>query len=649
MRPKILAGKILRNKFIQRLKQIFSKSGVAAVAMALTALPSLAGATPLRATDREAYRIELSSLFQTMDTYYGPLELKKTTIGLNWPQRKVSYASRIDNLQSSNDFYFLISDVLNSLNDAHVAMELPSTLKWTLPLQFSSVEGSVIVSYYDNNEMYLAHCPVNVGDELVQVGGQSLNEVQASQPVFAKYGNPITNRSMFSRMLTSLNEARGVRLADFGGPVKEFTFHKLKDGAEFKCSLTYKATGVGMIDRSALTAPPPKIATDSDRDKFNQQLDSILSKDGNLITFSNEQRDKMFNAQQVISKVHALLDLTTSLDLEANPLKASGAMGKQLGIGDLEPFFTLPANFKKIEFPAFGALLNSDAYYAGTFEHNGKTVGFLRIPSYMPSVIYTMPIGLRYVISKLQKTDYLIIDQTNNPGGMVAYSDMIVKSLTGLYDISKHLRFVVKPTQAYLSQFNSIINLIETDTTGALPADAKALLPQLKANYDRIHKAYVNHANLSEPISMMVFTKFVEIVLDQLYAQIPFQKFLEQYIGAAVFSPQVYEYPVYMMINEFDFSGGDATPATLQDYGRVKLIGVRTAGAGGSVEEFRNTISADYKYHLTTSLMLRKNDTYVENYGVLPDIDLPLKKIDYINGFSQVLNNVLTKIDSQGH
>ena len=103
------------------------------------------------------------------------------------------------------------------------------------------------------------------------------------------------------------------------------------------------------------------------------------------------------------------------------------------------------------------------------------------------------------------------------------------------------------------------------------------------------------------------------------------------------------------MINEFDFSGGDATPATLQDYGRVKLIGVRTAGAGGSVEEFRNTITSDYKFHMTTSLMYRKNGTYVENYGVTPDLPLELSKSDYTNGFSQVLNKVLTVIDNQGH
>lgn len=604
-------------------------------------------------SDRDAYRLELNSLFQTMDTYYGPLELKKTTIGLNWPQRKQSFASRIDQLNSSNDFYFLVSDVLNSLNDAHVAMELPSTLNWSLPLQFSSVENSIIVSFFNSTAMLAAKCPVSLGDELVKINSKSFEEIQSTQAVFAKYGNPITNRSMFARMLTSLNEARGVKLAQFGGPQVNFSFVKATTKAAYNCNLTYKATGNALIDRGmgepVVQIPKSLLSNSPERFDFDQKLDDILAKDGDRLILTKEQRDKIYRVQQILSQVHGLMNLTTSLDvanLKEDP--APGDTGQKMTIGELPPFFKLPSDFKKIEFPALGALLNEDAYFAGTFEHKGKTVGFLRIPSYMPSVVYTMPLGLRYIISKLQKTDYLIIDQTNNPGGMVAYSDMIVKSLTGLYDISKHLRFVVKPTQAYLNQFATVISTIESDTSGTIPAEAKALIPVLKANYAIIHKAYVTHANLSEPISMMVTTKFIEVVLDQLYSIIPLHKNIEQYLGAAVFTPQTYEFPVYMMINEFDFSGGDATPATLQDYGRVKLIGVRTAGAGGSVEEFRNTISSDYKYHLTTSLMLRRNDTYVENYGVQPDYPLSLLKSDYANSFSQVLNKVLGIIDNQG-
>ena len=233
-------------------------------------------------SDREAYRLELNSLFQTMDTYYGPLELKKTTIGLNWPAKKQSYTAKIDQLKSSNDFYFLVSDVLNSLNDAHVAMELPSTLMWTLPMQFSNVENSVIVSFYNSTAMLTEKCPVALGDELTNVNGRTLDEVQATQPVFAKYGNPITNRAMFARMLTSLNEARGVRLAQFGGPKVNFTFKKATTGTAYTCALTYKAQGNGLIDRGMgepMTRPASLLSLTPERFEFDQQLDELIARD----------------------------------------------------------------------------------------------------------------------------------------------------------------------------------------------------------------------------------------------------------------------------------------------------------------------------------------------------------------------------------
>ena len=353
--------------------------------------------------DRDAYRLELNSLFQTMDTYYGPLELKKTTIGLNWPARKLNYANKLEQVKNSNDFYFLISEVLNSLNDAHVSMELPSTMNWSLPLQFSNVENAFIVSFYNSTAMLAAKCPVSLGDELTRVNGKTLSEVQGTQSVFEKYGNPITNRSMFARMLTSLNESRGVRLAQFGGPQVNFSFIKASNGSSYNCQLTYKVTGNALISRglgeqnTPLARPFSELTPE--RFKFDQTLDSILAKDGDRLVFTKEQRDKIYYVQKLLGQVHGLMNTTTKLDvanLKAEP--TPGDTGQKLAIGEQTPFFKLPADFKKIEFPALGALLNEEAYFAGSFQHKGKTVGFLRIPSYMPPVVFTMPLGLRYII-----------------------------------------------------------------------------------------------------------------------------------------------------------------------------------------------------------------------------------------------------------
>jgi C-terminal processing protease CtpA/Prc len=99
-----------------------------------------------------------------------------------------------------------------------------------------------------------------------------------------------------------------------------------------------------------------------------------------------------------------------------------------------------------------------------------------------------------------------------------------------------------------------------------------------------------------------------------------------------------------MMIDELDFSGGDATPAILQDYGRVKLVGVNTAGAGGTVEQFSSKGMFPVSYSLTTSLMVRPGGRLVENYGVKPDIEFELTAEDVADGFSSSFERMLDKL-----
>jgi hypothetical protein len=370
------------------------------------------------------------------------------------------------------------------------------------------------------------------------------------------------------------------------------------------------------------------------------------------LQLSTEQRQKARHTYEMIQKFEALVNLSTDLpfaqptghaaDFPDFPQDPTTEQGKKVEIGQQEPFFALPTDFKRIEFPWYGSQLNSASFYAGTFIYHGRRVGYLRIPNYMPQVIYTMQLGLRYVISHLEaESDYLIFDQTYNPGGSVAFSDLVVESFTGSIVPASHMTFAVKPTPRFLRQYGELTQILEEDPeTAKNPAKVK-LLHDIKANYLKIESAFKNHADLSEPIAFYAVSEFLELNLDELAAHIPLRGLLSKIIGAPIFEKQTYTKPVFMLINEQDFSAGDATPAILQDYGRVKLVGVRTAGAGGSVEEFRNTITSDYTFHLTTSLMVRKGGRFVENYGVRPDIPFTLVPQDYVDGFANVLERLM--------
>ncbi|MBK7960547.1 MAG: hypothetical protein IPK04_04625 [Bdellovibrionales bacterium] len=151
-------------------------------------------------------------------------------------------------------------------------------------------------------------------------------------------------------------------------------------------------------------------------------------------------------------------------------------------------------------------------------------------------------------------------------------------------------------------------------------------MAEVREQFEIVQRAFISHENLSQPVSLLPMAKLIQGYLylmakfndttskqGDLFAQMP------EY---SLTKPGVYTKPIYMVINQFDFSGGDATPASLQDYGRVKLIGTRTAGAGGTVESFSSRQGfLQFTYSLTTSLMYRPgNQTtpYVENYGVIP-------------------------------
>ncbi len=116
---------------------------------------------------------------------------------------------------------------------------------------------------------------------------------------------------------------------------------------------------------------------------------------------------------------------------------------------------------------------------------------------------------------------------------------------------------------------------------------------------------------------------------------------INHFVGVDITKRQVYTKPVSMLINEWDFSGGDATPAVLQDYRRVKMMGTNTAGAGGSVEAFQNRFANSFDFHLTTSLMVRAGGGFVENVGVRPDVTMDVTMQDYLDGFSNYAYKML--------
>jgi hypothetical protein len=655
------------------------------------ALPKVDQETPFSLSDlhtsheipsklRDNFKLQLMSIFQTIENFYGPLKLKTYTLGLDWDALKAETLKKADQVKDTTEEYYLIADLVQHFTDSHVSVALPSTLIWTLPLQLRNIQSpdgssKLVVNYIAPNYPDRVQSP-DPGDELVSINGLSPDDFQKQYRIWNADANTITSKSLFALTFGRWSEARGLPLSSMKMDGLDLVF-KNSNGALVKAYLPFTKSGVGLIDnvtnanfesappvprKAALPAVWSHIASNSLAivDQFHRMLHAELDQDS--------VADSKGPAKGTVGVDESGLAYRWGVGW-------SQEKGRKMGLGDVQPFFNLPPDFKKIQFPdelsqipGLAGLIDTEFFTGGTFMKDGKTVGFLRIPSYAPDNLLSILPALRFYIAKLQaSSDYLVIDQTNNPGGYVIFSDLIIKSLTGQYNLDRHLAFAVKPTQSFLRQYRELKAAISKNQDGLLkPSEVKEYVANLDKNYEKILQGIRENRELSAPISMTVMSDYTEKSLErgllkalllspfkakkgQITYSIPNAVILNKLLGMNVLQPQVYTKPVYFMINETDFSGGDATPASLQDYGRVKIVGAgskRTAGAGGTVEEFNIRGLSEMVLRLTTSLMVRYNKKLVEQYGVHSDLDIPLTQNDVRDGFKTYFGRVMSKISA---
>jgi C-terminal processing protease CtpA/Prc len=228
-----------------------------------------------------------------------------------------------------------------------------------------------------------------------------------------------------------------------------------------------------------------------------------------------------------------------------------------------------------------------------------------------------------------ESTDAMVIDQVNNPGGSVFYLYSLVAMLTDKPMLTPKHRMII--TQA--------------DVAGALET-LKGL--EKVANEEEAKK--VLGATLGGyPVSYQLsqfFKEYMQFIVEQwnqgVHLSSPF------YLGLDKIMPHPegsYTKPILVLINEFDFSGGDFFPAILQDNHRATLLGVRTAGAGGYVNgvEFPNLLGVA-GFSFTGSIAERVDLNPIENLGVTPDVKYPLTAEDMKNGFASYKKKILEQL-----
>ncbi|OFZ30517.1 MAG: hypothetical protein A2622_08955 [Bdellovibrionales bacterium RIFCSPHIGHO2_01_FULL_40_29] len=258
----------------------------------------------------------------------------------------------------------------------------------------------------------------------------------------------------------------------------------------------------------------------------------------------------------------------------------------------------------RITIPENATVISKTPFVSYYYPTTKGPIGYVRIPHYAPRGTDAR-LGIEQYISQYtkvisimeQNTVGLVIDQDHNCGGYVE----LVNRMVGLFmDKPYHPMYfkLVANKENYLD-YQKFTN--ETDKLTTWYDNAMKVLTLLKDFWQRGERT----------------TSFTTLDGEE-WAQ-----------------PNLVRYtkPVVMLIDEMSGSGGDAFPSLMQGYGRAKLIGSRTMGAGGHVTQNSPLNYSQITVSMTRSLFFRPDGVPVENNGAAPDYPYEITLEDFMGGY----------------
>lgn len=531
----------------------------------------------------------LGTMKSIYEATYAPADWKAKVYGWNLETEYQNAIAKIDAKDAGltqADVISITNDFIYAMKDYHVSVSYVSTETATLPLNVRRAEGKYFITFIDKAKLSDTIFPFNAGDEIVSFDGKPTDQAVQEVKAVVIANVTETDQALAELMLTRRRKSRGFSVPQ--GPVWVSVKAKDSDKIETR-QLIWEYT-------------PEKVLP------FSGSSVGVLPND--------------ISASAAPSSMTRLLDRSMSFDTSG----LSDKSANPFWLGTRTSY--LPALGKKIwETDAanpFDAYLYKNAA--------GKLVGVVRIPSYVPANVGDALKAFSKIVTHFEAVaDGLVIDQLNNPGGSVFYLYTLASMLSNQPLKTPLHRMSITPADVMDS-----VNVINELASVKDDESAKKVIGETLGGYPvsyqlaEFFRGYANF-NISEWNAGRTFTRPYWIA------------------GVDAINPAetVFSKPVLVLVNELDFSGGDFFPTILQDNGRAKIMGTRTAGAGGYVVGFNvpNLCGID-GFRVTQSLAKRVSDNPIENLGVTPDIDYALSAADFQDGFKPFKKKVQESIDS---
>lgn len=529
---------------------------------------------------------DLEFITHIFQVNYAPLDWKASHFGwdLSSESLKAQNSIKDDPYLTTKECQKIIKNLCLTAKDYHLVPQFYSTEWSSLPFTIQSANGKYFISHVDHHRVSSLKS-LAVGDQVLFLDGTPIGEVLENfwrKEIGSNYFE--TDRALAEFYLTTRLGCSGHEVPK---GMAELVYCKNSSDKRQQLSLEWDYH-TEMISNARLPLGAKSLS----------QVQSPLSK-------SLFQKQFMTPHFSLMRKVHT----------DRN-----------------EPSDLLGA--RKSRVPVLGEILwqsdENSEFYAYLFAMEEWQVGYIRIPSYHVDGNQAALEFAELIEHFQEASDLLVIDQLNNGGGLVLYLYALLAMLTDhALDIPMHRVMLTQHDVYFSTQISQVLESVKNDRTARRKLGTT--LEGIVVNYHLVKSLLNSH----------------EFIIDQWNQGKLLTDFCYLYgIEKIIPHPEVnYRKPILVLTNGLNFSAADFFAAIMQDGRRAKIMGTRTAGAGGYIEKvsFPN-LNGIEEINFTASFSKRPNGMPIENLGVTPDILCEVTQNDLQNDYADYKQKILHEL-----
>ncbi len=569
----------------------------------------VASVVPLFAQMTPSQRmLDIQVLASIYAKQYAPYEWKRDVFQFDM-LNLAPWVERARTAKDDLEFYQIMAEYVGSLNDAHSTYFNQSDFAAELPINVDIYDGKVLIDVLVRSLLPIRDFPFDVGDELISIDGKPVADLLTEFAKIDSFANPLSTRRWAADKLAYRFQGQVPRAIELGDTAEVVI--KLKNGTLGTYNIKWIKSGYPL--KKIGPVPSPRMNSVGQKSQKTSVLEQSLNdappylKTITKLQYWKARQKRSVPHQDQVEKPEAI---ATEVDTAERTVKAEPPKEFVLGFAELRPVFDNPTGF--VQRLGRG---RSDYFYSGTYNAQGKRIGYIRIADFQPLPFSLLSLATRQFDTEMAffnaNTDGLVVDVMRNPGGFGCYADQLFRRVT-----TKPFRTMgqeVRPTVDLVVALKQ--SLADAQDFGATENE----LIWLTGITRDVETAYNENRGRTGALPLLECGLILDVLPTSNSSGVP----------------TGYTKPAILLTDEFTTSAGDAFAAIFQDNKRGPLVGMRTAGAGGAVI---GGIAAGYYSEgftsVTATMMVRPNSVaipgypvtnYVENVGVHPDI-----KVDYM-------------------